>query len=77
MHDEYPMLEVEDADANSYSNAAQVLKYGGVDELKALTPMQTVNETRLAQLFLDAARGAKEKIDQAEHNLWKTGSQGT
>jgi hypothetical protein len=39
--------------------------------------MQTVNETRLAQLFLDAARGAKEKIDQAEHNLWKTGSQGT
>jgi pyrroline-5-carboxylate reductase len=42
------------------------------DELKALTPMQTVDERTLSEVFLNAARGAKEKIDQLEHKLWQT-----
>lgn len=32
-------------------------------DLKALTPMQTVEETAVAQLFYDAAANAKEKMD--------------
>jgi pyrroline-5-carboxylate reductase len=41
------------------------------DELKALTPMQTVDETLISDLFLNAGRGAKEKIDQLERKLSK------
>ena len=33
------------------------------EEIKGLTPMQTVDETAVVQLFVDAARGAKAKID--------------
>lgn len=40
-----------------------------LDEIKALTPMQTVNETEVAQIFLQAARSAKEKSDQAQARL--------
>lgn len=40
-----------------------------LDEIKALTPMQTVNETEVAQIFLQAARSAKEKTDQAQARL--------
>jgi hypothetical protein len=38
------------------------------DALKALTPMETVvDEANLSRLLHDAARAAKEKIDQIEH----------
>lgn len=39
------------------------------EELKALTPMETVDEPMLAQLFHNAACAAKEKVDQAQHKL--------
>lgn len=39
------------------------------EEIKALTPMQTVNEAEVAQIFLQAARSAREKIDQAQARL--------
>jgi hypothetical protein len=39
------------------------------DDIKALTPMQTVDEAAVAQIFLEAARSAKEKIDQAQRKL--------
>ena len=42
------------------------------DELKALTPMPTMDEGMISKVFLDAARGAKEKTDQLERKLWKT-----
>jgi len=41
------------------------------DELKALTPMQTIDEMLVSRLFLDAARGAKEKIEGLEGKLWR------
>lgn len=39
------------------------------DEIKALTPMQTVNEAAMADLFLQAARSTKEKVEMNEHRL--------
>jgi hypothetical protein len=39
------------------------------DELKILTPMETVDETRIAQLFLDAARNARAKTDLLQQKL--------
>jgi pyrroline-5-carboxylate reductase len=39
------------------------------EALKALTPMQTLDEPALAQILYDAARGAKEKVDAAQHKL--------
>ncbi len=57
--------------------AALALQTGlGFDELKALTPMPTMDEGMVSQVFLDAARGAKEKIDQLERKLWKTEAPG-
>lgn len=41
------------------------------EELKALTPMQTIDEALVSRLFLEAARGAKEKIDALEGKLWR------
>ena len=38
-------------------------------DLKALTPMQTVDETAVAQLFYDAASNAKEKMDTMQRKL--------
>ena len=40
------------------------------DELKALTPMQVVDEALVARLFRDAAHAAKDKADQNEHRLF-------
>ncbi len=38
-------------------------------DLKALTPMQTVDETAVAQLFYDAALSAKEKMDAMQQKI--------
>jgi len=40
------------------------------DKLKALTPVETVNEPAVAQLFREAARTAKEKMERAQEKLW-------
>jgi pyrroline-5-carboxylate reductase len=40
------------------------------EQIKALTPMQTVDEAALAQLFFEAARAAQEKIVSAQRKLW-------
>jgi len=40
------------------------------EHIKALTPMQTVDEAALAQLFFEAARTAKEKTDTLQRKLW-------
>lgn len=42
------------------------------EEIKSLTPMQTVDEVSVAQLFMEAARGAKTKIDELQGKLWNT-----
>lgn len=39
------------------------------DEIKSLTPMETVDEAALWQLFADAARTAKEKTDRLQEKL--------
>lgn len=39
------------------------------DEIKALTPMETVDESEVSRLFLAAAREAKEKIDRLQNKL--------
>ncbi len=39
-------------------------------EIKQLTPMQTVDEPAVAHLFREAARGAKIKIDEMQSRLW-------
>jgi pyrroline-5-carboxylate reductase len=39
------------------------------DEIKSLTPMQTVDEAALRQTFADAARVAKERTDRLEQKL--------
>lgn len=39
------------------------------DEIKSLTPMETVDDASLSQAFLDAARAAKAKTDSAERKL--------
>jgi pyrroline-5-carboxylate reductase len=40
------------------------------EQIKALTPMETVDETAMAQLYYDAARAAQEKIVSAQRKLW-------
>jgi pyrroline-5-carboxylate reductase len=40
------------------------------EQIKALTPMQTVDEAALAQLFFEAARVAQEKMVSAQRKLW-------
>lgn len=39
------------------------------DQIKGLTPMQTVDEEHLMAIFQDAARQAKEKIDNFQNKL--------
>jgi pyrroline-5-carboxylate reductase len=39
------------------------------DEIKSLTPMETVDETALRQIFTDAVRAAKEKTDRLQQKL--------
>jgi len=41
------------------------------EEIKALTPMQTMDEAVLAYLFLEAARAARGKIEELEIKLRK------
>ena len=51
--------------------AALVLKTGlTFDQIKALTPMETVDEAALAQLFFNAAQATQEKITSAQRKLW-------
>jgi len=40
------------------------------EQIKALTPMETVDEAALAQSFFDAARAAQEKVLAAQRKLW-------
>ncbi len=40
-----------------------------IDQIKALTPMQTVDEAAIARLYLEAARSAKEKIDELQKKI--------
>ncbi len=50
--------------------AALVLERGlSFDEIKALTPMQTVDEEAVSQVFMEAARGAQEKMEQFQNKL--------
>lgn len=39
------------------------------DEIKALTPMDTVDETAMREIFLEAARTAKAKVDRLQEKL--------
>jgi pyrroline-5-carboxylate reductase len=39
------------------------------DEIKSLTPMETVDEAAMRGLFVDAARAAKEKMDRLQQKL--------
>jgi pyrroline-5-carboxylate reductase len=39
------------------------------DELKSLTPMDTLDETAVREIFLEAARAAKAKIDRLQEKL--------
>jgi pyrroline-5-carboxylate reductase len=40
-----------------------------IEQIKALTPMPTVNEEAVSQVFLEAARGAQEKMEQFQKKL--------
>ncbi len=40
-----------------------------LEQIKALTPMQTVDEAAVAQVYLEAARSAKAKIDALQQKL--------
>jgi pyrroline-5-carboxylate reductase len=46
------------------------------EQLKALTPMQTVDEAAIAGLFVEAARGARAKVDALQRKLAETGPAG-
>ena len=39
------------------------------EEIKSLTPMETVDEAQLSQLMLEAAQGAKAKVDRLQQKL--------
>jgi hypothetical protein len=39
------------------------------EEIKCLTPMQTVDESALSQTFVEAAHAAKDKIDRLQQKL--------
>ena len=40
------------------------------EQIKALTPMETMDEPALAQLFFNAAQAAQEKISTMQRKLW-------
>lgn len=51
--------------------AAMVLRSGlSVDQIKALTPMETVDEAKVAHLFYQAVREVTSKIERLEQRLW-------
>lgn len=53
-----------------FGTAALVLKTDlSFDEIKSLTPMETVDETALSQTFVEAARAAKKKTDRFQKKL--------
>ena len=39
------------------------------DQIKSLTPMQTIDEAAVAEMSRAAARQARDKIDQLQHKL--------
>lgn len=41
------------------------------EEIKGLTPMQTVDEPAVARLFVEAAYSAKAKVDGLQRKLWE------
>lgn len=43
-----------------------------LEQIKSLTPMQTLDETAVTQIFLEAARNAKAKIDALQEKLLQT-----
>jgi pyrroline-5-carboxylate reductase len=50
--------------------ATLVLESGlSFDEIKSMTPMETVDETTLRRIFSDAARAVKEKTDRLQQKL--------
>jgi pyrroline-5-carboxylate reductase len=50
--------------------AAVALQTGlSFEEIKALTPMQTIDEMQVAELLVEAARNARVKIDQLQQKL--------
>ena len=53
-----------------FGTAALVLERDlSFNEIKSLTPMETVDEVAVRQLFADAARTAKEKMDRLQQKL--------
>jgi len=67
------------SDADSRRMAAQVMLGAAAlalkidltfEQIKALTPMETVDEAALEQLFFNAAQAAQEKITSAQRKLW-------
>ncbi len=69
-------LEVESAQQVAaqvmLGTAALVLQTGlAFAEIKALTPLVTVDEAWVSQLFHDAARAAKDKVERTQHKLWE------
>lgn len=71
-------IEAGFADTESRRMAAQVMfgtaalvleRDSYFDEIKSLTPMETVDETAMQKLFADAARAAKEKMDGLQRKL--------
>jgi pyrroline-5-carboxylate reductase len=40
------------------------------EQIKSLTPMETVDEAALAQLIFNAAQAAQEKISTMQRKLW-------
>ena len=67
------------SEAESRHMAAQVMLGTAVlalktdrtfEQIKTLTPMETLDEAALAQLFYNAARVAQEKIGSAQQKLW-------
>jgi pyrroline-5-carboxylate reductase len=52
--------------------AALVLRTDlSLEQIKGLTPMQTIDEAAVAQIFYDAALQAKEKMDEYQNKLIK------
>lgn len=51
--------------------ATLVLRSGlPLEKIKALTPLQTVDEAEVANVFYEAAMGATDKTTRLEHRLW-------
>jgi len=53
------------------TGAAELIKNTDlpIRELKALTPMETLDESQVEQIYYQAAAGAKEKIDRLQDKI--------